>query len=48
MRSGDGVAVGRAARQALALPGHRLALEQDLALLAVLEQVGTAQDGRFA
>ena len=34
--------------RATAAPRDRLALEQDLALLAVFQKIGAAQDGRFA
>ena len=40
--------VARTPRHALALPVHRLALEEHLALLAVLQQVGAAQEGGLA
>ena len=44
----DLIAVGRVTVMALALPVHSLALEADLALLAVLQKVAAAQKRGFA
>ena len=40
--------IGGDAGKTTAFPLHRFAIEQDIALLAVFQQVCTAQDGGFA
>jgi hypothetical protein len=45
--AGDLLTIGGVAVQALAFPVHGLTLEVDFALLAVLQQVATAQKGGF-